>query len=153
VAYPFEINMKMSPKAFPFPIGVGCDICSISRIGNLIQEPTRFTLFARRLFTQLEWPSLVQKIKKTGVENIRENHDYKQRRTQKLAILHLPKISRSKLTGREASPEGDLVRYLAGRYDRISSAKSRHRRLSYHMQMGSQGGRYQGASPPPIAHE
>lgn len=48
----------MVPKAFPFPIGVGTDICQIHRIAAILRRRETRERWARKVFTRLEWPSL-----------------------------------------------------------------------------------------------
>ena len=48
----------MTPKAFPFPIGVGVDICHINRIAAIFRREHLRNRWVRRVFTRLEWPAL-----------------------------------------------------------------------------------------------
>ena len=114
---PTPDSSTMPPKPFPFPLSVGSDICSMERIGSIVHAPTSFNRFARRVFTRLEWPSLLDMISKTGAKHLISNRDYAYRLEKRLPILYLPTIdiSNTILTGEEKSNEGELVRYLAGR--------------------------------------
>lgn len=107
----------MPPKPFPYPIGVGSDICSTSRVAALVADPRLFSRFGRKLFTRLEWPSLLRKILETKAKDLTENIDYRNRLKRRLPILHLPRIidSTATLNGTEKTPEGALVRFCAGR--------------------------------------
>ena len=51
----------MAPKPFPFPLGVGVDICRISRIAALLRQEKIRNQWARRVFTRLEWPALCKR--------------------------------------------------------------------------------------------
>ena len=95
----------------------------MERIGSIIHVPTSFNRFARRVFTRLEWPSLLDKVSKTRAKYLARNRDYAYQLENGLPILDLPRIDNSNavLTGEEKSKEGELVRYLAGRCNLISS--------------------------------
>lgn len=52
----------MAPKPFPYPLGVGVDMCHIPRLYRILgQQGNYVTRWARRVFTRLEWPHLSQK--------------------------------------------------------------------------------------------
>ncbi|KAL8933884.1 MAG: hypothetical protein Q9211_005529 [Gyalolechia sp. 1 TL-2023] len=52
----------MAPKPFPYPIGVGVDICHIPRLYNLVGKPSHYvSRWAKKIFTSLEWPYLWRK--------------------------------------------------------------------------------------------
>lgn len=51
----------MGPKPFPYPIGVGIDICQFTRLyHNLSHDSERVTRWARKVFARREWPILHQ---------------------------------------------------------------------------------------------
>ena len=98
----------------------------MERIGSIIHAQTSFNRFARRVFTRLEWPSLLHKISKTRAKRLASNRAYAYRLEKRLPILDLPRMDNSDtvLTGQEKSKEGELVRYLAGRCNLIPSLNS-----------------------------
>ena len=50
----------MPAKPFPFPIGVGVDIAETQRFIQILQKGDfHVLLLARKIFTQLEWPNLL----------------------------------------------------------------------------------------------
>lgn len=55
----------MAPKPFPYPLGIGTDICHLPRIFSLMQKENTVNLWSRKVFTRLEWPSLVRKFNKS----------------------------------------------------------------------------------------
>ncbi|KAI4169866.1 MAG: hypothetical protein LQ343_005415 [Gyalolechia ehrenbergii] len=58
----------MAPKPFPYPIGVGVDICHIPRLYNLVGKRTHYvTRWAKKVFTRLEWHRLWQEFYKTSI--------------------------------------------------------------------------------------
>lgn len=56
----------MAPKPFPYPLGVGVDICQIHRIAGFLKREEFRNRWARRIFTRLEWPELYKTFKKTN---------------------------------------------------------------------------------------
>lgn len=59
----------MPPKPFPYPIGVGVDICHIPRLYNIVGKPDDYiTRWAKKIFTRLEWPQLWQKFHETNIQ-------------------------------------------------------------------------------------
>ncbi len=51
----------MAPKPFPYPFRVGIDVCKVSRITKIHRDVKFRNLWARRVFTRLEWPALLRK--------------------------------------------------------------------------------------------
>ncbi|KAL8927487.1 MAG: hypothetical protein Q9208_002292 [Pyrenodesmia sp. 3 TL-2023] len=52
----------MGPKPFPYPIGVGVDICQFTRLyRTLAHDSEKVTRWARKVFARREWPILHQK--------------------------------------------------------------------------------------------
>ncbi|KAL8940562.1 MAG: hypothetical protein Q9216_002750 [Gyalolechia sp. 2 TL-2023] len=59
----------MAPKPFPYPIGVGVDVCHIPRLYKVIGKPSVYvTRWAKKIFTRLEWPHLWQKFYETNAQ-------------------------------------------------------------------------------------
>lgn len=126
----------MAPKSFPFPIGVGVDVCKINRIAALTRQDDLRSRWARRVFTRLEWAGLCRRCQRANIlegepikqtkREMQKNTDSKKRSGSD--IWSLPKLSKyseilenddqsaywSAITdGR--SRLGKLARYLAGR--------------------------------------
>lgn len=59
-----RVIIHMVPKAFPYPIGVGTDICQVHRIASFLRRRDIRERWARRVFTRLEWPSLWRAFKR-----------------------------------------------------------------------------------------
>lgn len=53
----------MPPKPFPYPIGIGIDVCKPSRILRLMQDHQTLNRWLRKVFNRLEWPQLVSRFK------------------------------------------------------------------------------------------
>ena len=56
----------MPPKPFPFPIGVGVDICRVNRIAALLRKEHIRNIWARKVFTRLEWPAVCRRFQRTN---------------------------------------------------------------------------------------
>ena len=109
----------MPPKPFPFPLGVGIDVCQTERILNIIEDGDRLNRWARRIFTRLEWPWIYQKI----------NLAYEGIQTQALsestseAELLLPQVSKDILLDYKTRADlsfvssriNNLAQFLTGR--------------------------------------
>lgn len=54
----------MVPKAFPYPLGIGVDVCRVSRVAHLLQKQNLCNRWARKVFTRLEWSALWNHVKK-----------------------------------------------------------------------------------------
>ena len=52
------------PKPFPFPIGIGTDVCRINRIAAVLRHEYTRNRWARKVFTRLEWPALCRKMQR-----------------------------------------------------------------------------------------
>lgn len=130
----------MVPNPFPYPLGVGIDVCKVSRLARLLHAQRLCNRWARRVFTRLEWPALWHQFQMTrsATRAATEKTDMttsgvsaEERPCQMLdrvptdsSILMLPEIpmSWSSMTGvenetlfYERSPVGLLARYVAGR--------------------------------------
>lgn len=57
----------MPPKPFPYPIGIGIDVCKPSRIVRLMRDHDKLNRWLRKVFNRLEWPQLVSSFK--GAQN------------------------------------------------------------------------------------
>lgn len=53
----------MPPKPFPYPIGIGIDVCKPSRILHLMRDHRTLNRWLRKVFNRLEWPQLVSRFK------------------------------------------------------------------------------------------
>ena len=126
------------PKPFPFPIGIGTDICSVNRIAAVLRHEFTRNRWARKVFTRLEWPFLCRRLrhleKPTEIAIGRadvasdENLGHKSgvvRRYQEDTIWMLPRLpsipedddSYWSVVADKGSASGSLARYLAGRSD------------------------------------
>ncbi|KAL8967383.1 MAG: hypothetical protein Q9197_005458 [Variospora fuerteventurae] len=65
----------MAPKPFPYPIGVGVDICHIPRLYATLGHPSEYvTRWARKIFTRQEWPCLFKRCSQaSGRQNLRSS--------------------------------------------------------------------------------
>ena len=54
----------VAPRPFPFPIGIGTDVCQISRIADILRHEHKRNRWARKLFTRLEWPALCDTLRR-----------------------------------------------------------------------------------------
>ena len=48
----------MVPKPFPYPLGIGVDVCKVNRIAQFLRNDSLRNRWARKIFTRLEWPAL-----------------------------------------------------------------------------------------------
>ncbi len=53
----------MPPKQFPYPIGIGIDVCKPLRILRIMQDHRKLNAWLRKVFNRLEWPFLVSQFK------------------------------------------------------------------------------------------
>ena len=53
-----------APKPFPFPIGIGTDICRVNRIAAILRHEYIRNRWARKIFTRLEWPALCRRLQR-----------------------------------------------------------------------------------------
>ncbi len=101
----------MPPKQFPYPIGIGIDVCKPLRILRIMQDHRKLNAWLRKVFNRLEWPFLVSQFKNAedgsggpDLKNI--NHS--------LVLTHswIPRADS------EAPPLTDkLAQHLAGRFE------------------------------------
>lgn len=65
----------MAPKPFPYPIGVGVDICHIPRLYATLDHPSEYvTRWARKIFTRQEWPCLLKRCSQaSGRQNLQSS--------------------------------------------------------------------------------
>ena len=92
----------MAPKPFPYPIGLGIDICHIPRLSGLLgRQDDYVTLWARKVFTRLEWPHLW----------LRFHEAHMQRSSSEIskAQLKLPHIKRIRTQEQRKNPASSLV--------------------------------------------
>ena len=95
----------MGPKPFPFSIGVGTDICQVSRVRHIAANGTLLNSWARKVFTRHEWPTLYKKIASGGTEA----------RTYGFPKLNLPAINFADQTSGLSTPQNQVLQFLAGR--------------------------------------
>ena len=96
----------MPPKPFPFAIGVGTDICRVARLVNVANDAVRLNLWAKRVFTRLEWPMVYERLA-LGLDMA--GLDDKQK-------LSLPSISIPGQDVADRSPQMKKLQFLAGRF-------------------------------------
>ena len=96
----------MPPKPFPFALGVGTDICRVARLVPVANDAVRLNLWAKRVFTRLEWPMVYERLALgldvTGLDD-------KQK-------LNLPSISIPGQDAGDRSPQMKKLQFLAGRF-------------------------------------
>ena len=134
----------MAPRPFPFQLGVGIDICRITRIVALLRQESTRNRWARRVFTRLEWMALCRRFERVNqlqagepVEQKMINYQQSNQENQDAPegiknpekdLLMLPKLSNlssvfedteayTAAIGDARSPLGSLARHLAGRLD------------------------------------
>ena len=56
----------MPPRPFPFPMGVGVDICQINRIAALLRKESIRNNWVRKVFTRLEWPTVCRRFQRAN---------------------------------------------------------------------------------------
>lgn len=108
----------MPPKPFPYPLRIGVDMCSMPRLGQHITDSNWLNRYTRKHFNRLEWPELCIRVAAAlegkGDGAISSYEDKMHR------ALFFPAITTTDLKGDERSPAAQLLRFLAGRYDRSS---------------------------------
>ena len=57
----------MAPKPFPYPLGIGIDVCKVARIARVLRSTGLRNQWARRVFTRLEWPDVCRYFEKTRI--------------------------------------------------------------------------------------
>ncbi len=128
----------MGPKPFPFPIGIGVDICRVNRVANLLQKENIRNLWARKVFTRLEWPGLCRRLQRANRSEDESARQSERERDNTMVpenvgdnVWMLPKLSKhlEVLSDPEAywltvadqrSRLAILTRHLAGRSGLIS---------------------------------
>ena len=55
----------MVPKPFPYPLGIGIDVCKVPRVASFLRNQSLRNRWARKTFTRLEWPALWDQFQKT----------------------------------------------------------------------------------------
>ncbi len=136
----------MAPKSFPFPIGIGIDVCRVNRIAAILRHEHTRNRWARKVFTRLEWPALcrtLQRAEKAIGEPVGQaeamsdeklvNENQVTAENYNNSIWMLPRLSRCASTfedkdsywsaiADERSSLGALARHLAGRSDFLRGA-------------------------------
>jgi hypothetical protein len=131
-----DIYTIMSPRPFPFQLGVGIDICRIARVAALLRQESTRNRWARRVFTRIEWMALCRRFERVNQlqagNSVRqaakdESHEASVRRkTTGEDLWMLPKLPNlssiiedpeaySSAVNDARSPLGSLARHLAGR--------------------------------------
>ena len=132
----------MVPKPFPYPIGVGTDICSINRIAGLLRLRDTRERWIRRTFTRLEWPGIWQSFQRVrlaasynGGSTAVKDYEFFVKKVEDAAratevdgVWRLPDLATAtndlhnlglnafnKIVADEKLPLGQLTRHLAGR--------------------------------------
>ena len=131
----------IAPKPFPFPIGIGTDVCRVNRIAAILRHEYTRNRWARKIFTRLEWPALCRRFQDvekaigesvgqadaTNDQNL-EIKDHVTARYYDNEIWMLPRLSGYSsicenensywsVIADERSALGALARHLAGRSD------------------------------------
>ena len=101
----------MPPKPFPFALGVGTDICRVARLVHVANDTVRLNLWAKRVFTRLEWPMLHERLALgldvAGLDDIQK--------------LNIPSIGILGQDVADRSPQMKKLQFLAGRFASIPS--------------------------------
>ena len=128
------------PKPFPYPIGIGTDVCRVNRIAAILRHEYTRNRWARKIFTRLEWPALCRKMQRvakvTGEPIGRADITREEKKGNVNAVARyydntiwmLPRLpeypsisgdddSRWSVIADERSALGALTRHLAGRSD------------------------------------
>lgn len=53
----------MPPKPFPYPIGIGIDVCQPIRIMKMLTDSRTLNHWLMKVFNRLEWPALISRFK------------------------------------------------------------------------------------------
>ena len=127
-------NTMVQPKPFPFPIGIGTDVCQVSRIADILRPEYTRNRWARRHLNRLEWPALCERMQgvdgqaKVTSDQRLENEDPAIAKDYDNEIWMLPRLSgyspifedkklyRSVIAD-QRSPLGFFAHHLAGRSD------------------------------------
>ena len=108
----------MPPKPFPYPIGIGIDVCKPSRILRLMKDHRTLNHWLQKVFNRLEWPQLVSHFK--VAENVAAGNVGHTRNIDRYhpLILSYPWISPAGSEHTQVPAVTDaLAQHLAGRLD------------------------------------
>lgn len=116
----------MSSKPFPFPLGIGVDLCKINRIAALLRQEHVRNRWARKVFTRLEWVALCRRMNQAN--SVDKETLKRARKGWTETTLTLPKLSNQSsiledndesrywsAIADERAGLGDLMRFFAGR--------------------------------------
>ena len=125
----------MVPKPFPYPLGVGIDVCKVSRIASLLRSSNVRNQWARRVFTRLEWLDVwkyFERTRRAMTDDAEDMTRTDRRATNVQSSWMLPEIPTKGLRDANGvlfdksalnedspdfrSPVATLARFLAGRY-------------------------------------
>lgn len=56
----------MVPKPFPYPLGIGVDVCQVNRVARYLRTESLRNRWARKIFTRLEWRDLCEQFRSTS---------------------------------------------------------------------------------------
>ncbi|KAL2047053.1 hypothetical protein N7G274_001072 [Stereocaulon virgatum] len=145
----------MSPRPFPFQLGVGIDVCRIARIAALLRQESTRNRWARRVFTRIEWMALCRRFERVNqlqagnsVRQAAKDESHEASVRSKIAgedLWMLPKLPNlssiiedpeaySSAINDARSPLGSLARHLAGRWAAKEAAIKAHRYRQLSMQ-------------------
>lgn len=146
-----------APKPFPFPIGIGTDVCRVNRIAAILRREYTRNRWVRKVFTRLEWPALhkkfqdIEKAKGEPIEQANLANDQNLGDEGQPAANYYTKIGwmLPKLSGYSSifrneksywsaiaddrSALGGLARHLAGRWAAKEAAIKAHRHRQLYM--------------------
>lgn len=121
----------MPPKPFPYPLQVGVDICNVNRLARIQRNENFRNLWARKVFTRLEWPYLVDRYRRARrllmanavIEESEKMRDHDGTVPWMLpglprGSLNFPSPDKTRPEDLENAPSAymQLMRHLAGRY-------------------------------------
>lgn len=136
-----KTQVKMPPRSFPLGLRVGTDICRVSRLAHIASNANHLNLWAKKIFTRIEWPALYQRLT-LGVNIAELDHNDK---------LRLPSIYAAVEEIADRSPQSKKLQYLAGRFVFVL-LDFEYLSLTLAFQMGSEGGGNQSTSPSSTFH-
>lgn len=97
-------SYTMGPKPFPYPIGVGVDICQFTRLYQTLgHDSEKVTRWARKVFARREWPILHQKFYRAS--------DNQTRSDSFPASLWLPQVKPIKQLGKATANSHTEITY------------------------------------------
>lgn len=104
-------NGAMPPKPFPFPLGVGVDLCQTKRIFSLLKVNQNIHAFSKKVFNRLEWPDVFEKFNHAALDIDNDGG------IEPATGLILPDVSRWIPTSSRDFPRTHrLGTYLSGRF-------------------------------------